>query len=192
MTFTFPVLPSLLLSRPRQSVFGIFASVSNAPLPYCSSQLDWPFTEALLCKAQSHPLHSTPCLLEGLRVSYGSVLGALERAYIVTSRHPVSPTGALRPGLTVPLWPQGAFRSLAGGERSLSTLKSVLAEQIPAKQAELLKLKKEHGHKSVGEVLGAAGAISVSCAPKAHRRTARVHKHTLHLKKIAAVEVVGC
>lgn len=47
---------------------------------------------------------------------------------------------------------QGAFRSLAGGERSLSTLKSVLAEKIPAKQAELAQLKKEHGHKSVGEV----------------------------------------
>ncbi|CAN0254641.1 unnamed protein product [Ectocarpus sp. 12 AP-2014] len=47
---------------------------------------------------------------------------------------------------------KGAFRSLAGGERSLSTLKNVLAEQIPAKQAELAKLKKEHGHKSVGEV----------------------------------------
>lgn len=47
---------------------------------------------------------------------------------------------------------QGAFRNLAGGERSLSTLKNILAEKIPGKQADLLKLKKEHGHKSVGEV----------------------------------------
>ncbi|CAM9598107.1 unnamed protein product, partial [Laminaria digitata] len=47
---------------------------------------------------------------------------------------------------------QGAFRNLSGGERSLSTLKNILAEKIPAKQADLLKLKKEHGHKSVGEV----------------------------------------
>lgn len=49
-------------------------------------------------------------------------------------------------------WHQGAFRNLAGGERSLSTLKNILAEKIPGKQADLLKLKKEHGHKSVGEV----------------------------------------
>lgn len=58
---------------------------------------------------------------------------------------------------------QGAFRSLAGGERSLSTLKSVLAEKIPAKQAELAKLKKEHGHKSVGEVgwMGQSAEISL-------------------------------
>lgn len=50
---------------------------------------------------------------------------------------------------------QRVFQRGLGTERSLSTLKSVLAEKIPAKQAELAKLKKEHGHKSVGEV-GAA------------------------------------
>jgi citrate synthase len=36
--------------------------------------------------------------------------------------------------------------------RSLNTLKDVLAAQIPGKQADLLKLKKEHGDKSLGEV----------------------------------------
>lgn len=37
----------------------------------------------------------------------------------------------------------------------MSTLKDVLAEKVPGRQADLAKLRKEHGHKSVGEVCAA-------------------------------------
>jgi citrate synthase len=42
--------------------------------------------------------------------------------------------------------------ALPGSFRSASTLQEVLAAQVPAKQAELLALKKEHGDKVIGQV----------------------------------------
>ncbi len=43
-------------------------------------------------------------------------------------------------------------QSLSPAYRGLNSLRNVLEEQIPEKQQNLLKLKKEHGSVSLGEV----------------------------------------
>eukprot|EP01084_Bolivina_argentea_P126042 223241_1 len=47
---------------------------------------------------------------------------------------------------------KSSLRSLSPAFRGLNTLRSILEETIPEKQQSLLKLKKEHGSKSLGEV----------------------------------------
>lgn len=132
-------------SAPRPSWFALTVRAAASRFPACfafSVLLVNEITKCILAAATVSETRKSPKCCSAL----------LDCGLVSVNEHYKIVTSSIRMPSRHPGNEKGTFRKLAGGERTLSSLKSVLAEKIPAKQAELAKLKKEHGHKSVGEV----------------------------------------